>query len=369
MPLAPSFDRPLFVTHAGDGSGRLFVVGKAGLIWIVKDGQALSTPFLDITDRVGSSGSEQGLLGLAFPPDYVGRGFFFVDYTDTLGDTVVARFNVTPDPDRADAGSEFRIFGVDQPAANHNGGMLAFGPDGYLYAGLGDGGGGGDTYHNGQNPATLLAKILRLDVTSHPAQPYVVPPNNPWVGKPWNGQTMVPEAWAIGLRNPWRFSFDRQTGDLWIADVGQSQYEEVDRAPAGQGGQNFGWPIMEGNHCYPSGQGCSTAGLALPLAEYTHAEGGCSITGGYVYRGQQFPALDGIYFYGDYCSGKIWGLAADAQSGATGTLLLDSDLSLSSFGEDEAGELYVTDLSGGKVYHVEARQQLYLPQIRDGLAS
>ena len=195
-PLAPDFDRPLYVTHAADGSGRLFVAGKAGEIWIVKDGQALATPFLDISDRVGSGGSEQGLLGLAFPPDFGQRRFFFVNYTDQRGDTVVARFGLTQDPDRADAASEFRILGLDQPAANHNGGMLAFGRDGYLYAGLGDGGGAGDTYHNGQNPGSLFAKILRLDVTSDPTQPYRVPADNPWVGKNWNGQAMRPEAWA-----------------------------------------------------------------------------------------------------------------------------------------------------------------------------
>jgi glucose/arabinose dehydrogenase len=354
QPLAAKFDRPLYVTHAADGSGRLFVVGKGGQIWIVQDGQARPAPFLDIGARVGSNGSEQGLLGLAFPPDFGQRRFFFVDYTDKNGDTVVSRFNLTQDPNRADPASEFRVLGVDQPAANHNGGMLAFGRDGYLYVGLGDGGGAGDTYHNGQNPASLLAKILRLDVTGDPSQPYRVPADNPWVNQDWAGQKMRPEAWLIGLRNPWRFSFDRATGDLWVADVGQNQYEEVNFDQDDRSGLNFGWPIMEGLHCY-SAANCATDGLVFPAREYTHAEGGCSITGGYVYRGQQFPALSGIYLYGDYCSGKLWGLAGDGQGGWQNRLLLESNLRLSSFGEDEAGEVYVTDIGGGQLYHIEAR--------------
>lgn len=350
-PAVADLDQPLFVTHAGDGSGRLFVVEKPGLIRVVRDGLLLDAPFLDIRDRVGSRGSEQGLLGLAFAPNYAGDGHFFVDYTDLNGDTVVARFSVTADPNVADPGSEFVVLKIAQPAANHNGGMLAFGPDGKLYIGAGDGGGQGDRYRNGQNPQALLGKLLRLDVTSKPDRPYTIPADNPWVTAQWNGRAVRPEIWALGLRNPWRFSFDRATGDLWIGDVGQNQYEEVDRVPAGSGGGlNFGWPIMEGAHCYPESSKCDRTGLALPVMEYTHGANGCSITGGYVYRGRQFPALAGVYLYADYCSGKIWGLVRDGADWRSRELL-SSGRNISSFGEDEAGELYVADLNGA-VYQV-----------------
>jgi glucose/arabinose dehydrogenase len=350
-PVADNFAQPVFVTHAGDGSGRLFVVEKPGLIHILEGGRLLPTPFLDIRDRVGSRNTEQGLLGLAFAPNYAGSGTFFVDYTDLSGDTVVARFAVTADPNVADPGSEFTVLKIAQPAANHNGGMLAFGPDGNLYIGAGDGGGAGDRYRNGQNPQTLLGKLLRLDVTSDPKQPYMIPADNPWVNAQWNGQEILPEIRALGLRNPWRFSFDRATGDLWIGDVGQDQYEEVDRVPAGSKGDlNFGWPIMEGTHCYPASADCQRAGLEMPVIDYTHGANGCSITGGYVYRGRQIPALEGVYLYADYCTGKIWGLVRDG-SGWRSRELLDSSLNVSSFGEDQAGELYVVDLNGG-VYRV-----------------
>lgn len=350
-PIAGNLAQPLFVTHAGDGSGRLFLVEKPGVIRLLEGGRILDTPFLDIRDRVGSRSSEQGLLGLAFAPDYASSDHFFVNYTDLKGDTVVARFAVTADPNVADPGSEFTVLKIPQPAANHNGGMMAFGPDGALYIGTGDGGGAGDRYRNGQNPGTLLGKMLRLDVTSRSDQPYVVPADNPWVTAQWNGQDVRPEIWALGLRNPWRFSFDRTTGDLWIGDVGQNQYEEVHWVPAGSGGGlNFGWPIMEGAHCFPESADCRRDGLAMPVIEYTHGANGCSITGGYVYRGRQFPALEGAYLYADYCTGKIWGLMRDGD-GWRSRELLDSDLNISSFGEDEAGELYVADLNGG-IYQV-----------------
>lgn len=345
-------DDPVWVTHAGDGSQRLFIVEKPGLIRILAGGELLPQPFLDITDRVRSSGSEQGLLGLAFPPNFGETGYFFVNYTARDGRTVVSRFQVSSDPNRADAASEFSILEIAQPAPNHNGGMLAFGPDGYLWIGTGDGGAANDRFGNGQNPATLLGKMLRLDVTSDPAQPYVVPADNPWVTSGWNGQDVRDEVWAIGLRNPWRYSFDRHSGDLWIADVGQNTYEEVNYIPAEQkgypnGGLNFGWPIMEGTHCFPATADCNRAGLVIPVTEYSHREGGCSVTGGYVYRGTQFPALDGVYFFGDYCSGFIWALHAGEDGSWQRDQVLQSGLAISSFGEDEAGELYVTDLSGG----------------------
>lgn len=351
LPIAEGLRNPLFVTHAGDGSGRLFVLEQQGVIRVIVDGRLTETPFLDIRDRVGSSGSEQGLLGLAFAPDYPSSGIFFVNYTDRSGRTVVARFSATGEPNVADPGSEYRVLAIDQPAANHNGGMLAFGPDGYLWIGTGDGGAANDRFGNGQNPDTLLGKMLRLDVTTDRSVPYLIPSDNPWVSADWNGRAVRDEVWAVGLRNPWRYSFDRATGDLWIADVGQNLYEEVHYVSAGSaGGLNFGWPIMEGTHCFPQTADCQRAGLEIPVAEYMHGTGDCSVTGGYVYRGAQYPALTGVYLYGDYCSGKIWGLARDGD-GWRSALLLESGLNVSSFGEDEAGELYVTDLRG-EVYQV-----------------
>lgn len=336
---------PVFATHAGDGSNRLFILEKAGTIRIWQDNALLATPFLDITDRVNSSGNEQGLLGLAFPPAYSSLGYFFVNYTDRNGDTVVARFTTLADaPDQADATSEQILLQIDQPAGNHNGGMIAFGPDGYLYIGMGDGGGAGDRYENGQNPDALLGKLLRIDVTSDPSQPYTIPADNPWVANDWNGVDVRDEIWAVGLRNPWRFSFDRTTGDLWIGDVGQNQYEEINFTAAGEGGLNYGWPIMEANDCYRESN-CSMEGLVLPVAEYSHA-GHCSVTGGYVYRGQMFPALQGIYLYGDYCSGALWALAPAGAEGWSNAEVLRSDVRLSSFGQDEAGELYLVDMGG-----------------------
>ena len=337
---------PVFATHAGDGSNRLFIVEKGGTIRMLVDGALVETPFLDITDRVNSSGNEQGLLGLAFPPDYSTLNYFFVNYTDSNGDTVVARFS-TPaaTPDQADAASEALVVQIDQPAGNHNGGMITFGPDGYLYIGMGDGGGAGDRYENGQNPATLLGKLLRLDVTTDPSQPYTIPADNPWVTNDWNGVDVRDEIWAVGLRNPWRFSFDRTAGDLWIGDVGQNQYEEINfTAAGGSGGLNYGWPIMEANECYRE-DGCSTDGLVLPVAEYSHS-GHCSVTGGYVYRGTAFPTLQGIYFYGDYCSGTVWALWPDGEGGWTNAEVLKGGISLSSFAEDEEGELYLLDMGG-----------------------
>jgi glucose/arabinose dehydrogenase len=358
VPVAAGLDRPVFVTHAGDGSGRLFIAEKGGVVRVLEKGKLLSGPFLDLRGRVLSRGSEQGLLGLAFAPDFGSSGYLFVDYIDLSGNSVTSRFRVTGNPNVADPSSEFKVLGIDQPAANHNGGMLAFGPDGYLYIGTGDGGGAGDRYGNGQNPASLLGKMLRLDVTSDPSVPYTIPPDNPWVQTGWNGQKVRGEIWALGLRNPWRYDFDRATGDLWIADVGQNQYEEIDlvQSAGGKlaGGLNFGWPIMEGSHCFPDGAACRRDGLALPIAEYSHGADGCSITGGYVYRGAAAPALAGAYLYGDYCSGRIWGLSRGPDNAWQSRLLLESGLSISSFGEDEAGEIYVADLSGGAVYRIAA---------------
>lgn len=352
LPVVDGLRSPLYVTHAGDGSGRLFVLEQQGVIRVLENGRLAGTPFLDIRDRVGSRASEQGLLGLAFAPDYALSGHFFVNYTDRRGDTTVARFSVSGDRDVADPGSEFAVLKIDQPAGNHNGGMLLFGPDGYLWIGTGDGGNANDRFGNGQNPGTLLGKMLRLDVTSDRSVPYLIPGDNPWLTTDWDGRDVRDEVWAVGLRNPWRYSFDRATGDLWIGDVGQNLFEEVHFVSAGSpGGLNFGWPIMEGAHCFPQQADCQRAGLEIPVADYQHGANGCSITGGYVYRGAQFPALRGVYLYSDYCSGRIWGLAPDGASWR-GAELLASGFNISSFGEDEAGELYVTDLRSGTVYRL-----------------
>jgi glucose/arabinose dehydrogenase len=297
---------------------------------------------------VGAGGSEQGLLGLAFHPDYVNNGTFFVNYTDQRGDTVIGRYRRSSDPNQGDPTSEMVVLRLDQPAANHNGGMLLFGPDGYLWIGMGDGGAAADRFGNGQNPETLLGKMLRLDVNG--AEPYAIPPDNPAVADP----AVADEIWAQGLRNPWRYSFDRATGELWIADVGQNAYEEINRVAAGtpQGVLNFGWPIMESQHCFREAN-CASQGLVLPVAEYSH-DLGCSVTGGYVYRGQAFPALQGGYLFGDYCSGRIWAIPATTSEPTQPTQVLASRASISSFGEDEAGELYLTDMRG-TLYRVTAR--------------
>jgi len=328
--------RPLYLTHAGDE--RLFVLEQRGLIRIIENGELLSQPFLDIEARVGDAANEQGLLGLAFDPAYGSNGRFFINYTDTNGDTVISHFRVTDDPDTADPTSEVITLTIPQPFGNHNGGQLQFGPDGYLYIGMGDGGSAGDPQSNGQNPNTLLGGILRLDINQ---EPYSTPADNPFINN-----TGRAEMWAIGLRNPWRFSFDRLTGDLYIADVGQNIWEEIHFQPANSpGGENYGWNILEGNHCF-SDANCQTNGLETPIFEYSH-DFGCSITGGYVYRGQQFPNLYGNYFVADYCSGIIWSLFHEANGTWTSNEVLRSGLVISSFGEDANSELYVIDHNGG----------------------
>jgi glucose/arabinose dehydrogenase len=346
MPVAGGFTRPVYLTDAGDGSGRLFVVEQAGRILIVKQGQVNPTPFLDIVSIVGSDANEQGLLSLAFHPNYSQNRFFYVNYTDKQGDTVIARYNVTDDPDVADPNSAKMLLNIDQPFGNHNGGQVVFGPDGYLYIGMGDGGAAGDPNNNGQNMNALLGKILRIDVDS--ADPYGIPQNNPFAA---NGQGSR-EIWSYGWRNPWRISFDRASGDMYIGDVGQNQYEEIDVELAGTpGGQNYGWRLMEGAHCFdPSTCDPASSGLILPVAEYDHGQG-CSVTGGYVYRGVQFPALTGVYFYGDFCSGIIWGLHREADGSWSNAELLSSGYLISSFGQDEAGEVYLVH-HGGEVFQI-----------------
>jgi glucose/arabinose dehydrogenase len=342
VPVVSGLTQPLYVTHAGDGSGRLFVVERAGRIRIVQNGALLPTPFLDIRARVQSGGAEQGLLSVAFPPGYSSKRYFYVYYTRSSGSAnVIARYRlVSGSADQADPNSETVILPMPDPYANHNGGIMLFGRDGYLYVGTGDGGSGGDPQNRAQNLNELLGKILRLDVESTPApgQTYVVPSSNPNLG----GRR---EIWAYGLRNPWRMSFDRQTGDLYVADVGQGSWEEVDFQPAAStGGQNYGWRLMEGMHCYNPSSGCDPGGLTMPVVEYSHAFG-CSVTGGYVYRGTSYARMRGVYFYGDYCSGRLWGLTRDGGAW-TSQELPSTGASISSFGEDEAGELYLVDYNG-----------------------
>jgi glucose/arabinose dehydrogenase len=346
-------DQPVDLQAAPGDTNRLFIVEKTGTIRVFAGDSLVPRVFLDISSRV-SNGSEQGLLGLAFHPQFQTNRRFYVDYTDRTGDTHVVEFLAAATLDTASA-TEREILFVSQPASNHNGGQVAFGPDGYLYIALGDGGGGGDTYHNGQNLGSLLAKLLRVNVDA--GSPYSIPPDNPFVSQPGaKGET-----WDYGLRNPWRFSFDRLNGDLYIGDVGQNAYEEVDYELHHTGGKNYGWPIMEGLHCYPSSANCDKTGLTLPVTEYGHQDG-CSITGGYVYRGTEIPELDGTYFYGDYCTGIIRsftianGQAVNAKDWSSSLMTQAGGrmAGLSSFGQDGRGEIYLVLLTG-EVYQIVRR--------------
>lgn len=341
-------NRPVHLTHAGDGSGRMFVVEQPGTIRIVVNGAVQTTPFLDITERVQCCG-EQGLLSIAFPPDYANKRYVYINYTASPdGTTIIARYRLSSDDNRADSSSEEILLQLAQPFANHNGGQLAFGPDGYLYIGTGDGGSAGDPQDNAQNTRTLYGKMLRIDVESG-ASSYAIPPSNPFL----SDDAYRDEIWALGLRNPWRFSFDRQTGDLYIADVGQGNYEEINHQPvSSSGGENYGWRCKEGLHDYNMSGSCVSLQLTDPIHEYSHAGGNCSVTGGFVYRGATYPRMQGIYFYGDYCSATIWGLRQDGDSWQNKELLHETRLSgsLTSFGEDEGGELYVLDYIGGAIY-------------------
>ena len=344
VPVVSGFDRPLYLTGAGDDSGRLFVLEQSGKIWIIKDGQKSAAPFLDVSsllsrDVFNGSYSERGLLGLAFTPDFKSSGVFFIDYDDTNGNTVIARYHVSADnPDVADASSATTFLTQKQPYANHNGGQLAFGPDGYLYIAFGDGGSGGDPQNHAQDLGTWLGKILRIDVSG---DRYSVPSDNPFV----NTQGALPEIWAYGLRNPWRFSFDKQSGDLYIGDVGQNQWEEIDFQAAGDpGGEDYGWNIYEGLHPYSGA--AAPANMTLPVAEYSHSEG-IAVTSGYVYRGTKLPDLVGVYFYGDYGTGTIWSLYRDASGQWQNNIFMkNSGNTISSFGQGDDGELYLANYGG-----------------------
>ncbi len=342
--VASGISNPTAIESAHDGSGRLFLVQQNGLVKILRDGTVASQPFLDITAKTRADG-ERGLLGLAFPPDFAAKQRFYVDYTDLSGNTTIALYRVGSNPDVADASSETVLLKIAQPFSNHNGGQVRFGPDGYLYIGMGDGGSAGDPQRNAQNRLSLLGKLLRLDVESQPGT-VNIPPDNPFIAL----SSARGEIWAMGLRNPWRFSFDRATGDLWIGDVGQGAYEEVDFQPASsRGGENYGWNQAEGMHCYTAG--CNLQSFTAPVAEYPHSLG-CSVTGGFVYRGSAWPGLRGIYLYGDYCSGRIWGIERHGGQW-TSRLLLGSGFNISTFGEDDAGELYVANAGNGTIHRIE----------------
>jgi glucose/arabinose dehydrogenase len=376
--IVSGLDYPVHLTHAGDGSGRLFIVEQPGRILIYQNG-LVSLPFLDIRDRVRSprtdDGNEEGLLSMAFPPGFGStKDYFYVYYTNNAGDNQVSRFSLSAIPEQADPTSEELILYLDHPdQSNHNGGQLAFGPDGYLYIGTGDGGGGGDPDNNAQNPASLLGKILRIDVEME-AQPvftithqvflplapqgtatspmaYRIPPTNPFIEL----VDYRPEIWALGLRNPWRFSFDLSTGDLFIGDVGQSQLEEIDFQPAASsGGENYGWDLMEGSECYLN-LPCDPTQYVLPVYDYSHTNDNCSVSAGQVYRGDGYPALQGIFFFADFCSGRIWGMENngtgwDVQELASGEFIYG----IPSFGLDENGELYLVyrRADEGAIYRV-----------------
>ena len=341
--VATDLSDPVSITHAGDS--RLFITLQIGQV-VIHDGTGrLPTPFLDIRSLV-SAGNERGLLSVAFHPRYQENGFFYVNYTNTQGDTVIARYSVSAsDPNRADPASARQLLFIDQPFANHNGGQLQFGPDGYLYIGMGDGGAGGDPGNRAQNLTDLLGKMLRIDVNGNP---YSIPPSNPFV----QNTAARPEIWSSGLRNPWRFSFDRHTGDLWIADVGQGSLEEIDfQSRWSIGGENYGWRIMEGTRCFSPTVNCPRTNLVLPVIEYGHTNGACSVTGGYVYRGTRSPRLFGQYIYGDYCNGVIWAATREPDGRVTSRQLIDTTFNISTFGEDFNGEIYVAD-HGGVVYRI-----------------
>lgn len=351
VPIATGFDNPILITHSGDGSGRLFVAEQTGMVWILENGVEQPTPFIDIslllsTDVFRGTYSERGLLGLAFHPDYANNGVIAIHYTDVRGDTRIARYHVNPNnPNQALPNSGEILLEIPQPHHDHNGGMIAFGPDGYLYIGIGDGGAADDPDNNAQNLGLLLGKILRIDIMNE----NIIPPTNPFV----DIEGASPEIWAYGLRNPWRFSFDRATGDLYIGDVGQWMMEEIDFQPANSlGGENYGWRDYEGTLLRAPAPPENTDSMIMPITEFAHTQG-CSITGGYVYRGLAMPELNGVYIYADYCSGRVWTLHRNSSDEWINTLFMETGRQITSFGEDEHGELYLADYKGDILQLVE----------------
>jgi glucose/arabinose dehydrogenase len=344
--VARGFDSPTYITSANDGSGRTFVVEQRGVIWELDENFVRTqTPFLDISSRVSLS-FEQGMWSLAFHPQYAQNGYLYVTYSNLLGSTVVSRFLTDRNTNRPNPVTELILFSASQPADNHNGGQVAFGPDGFLYIGLGDGGSAGDPWENAQSLDSPLGKILRVDVNS--GARYSIPQDNPFV----DGN--VPEVWALGFQNPWRFSFDRDTGDLFISDVGESEWQEISYVLAGTpGGLNFGWNAYEGRHAVVSGT--PGAGFVQPVLEYSRNNIGCSVIGGHIYRGAALPEWNGVYLYGDFCTGSVWAAVKVSEQSWRSQLVFNLNTWISSFGLDEAGELYLTDYENGDIYRLSRR--------------
>ena len=344
-----SFNRPVDFQHPNDNSNRIFVLEQEGIITVFENQPAVATKstFLDIRGKVNDSGNEEGLLGLAFHPDYKTNGLFYVNYTASgPRRTVISRFHVSQDPLKADPASEVVILTYEQPYSNHNGGQVSFGPDGYLYIAAGDGGSGGDPKNNGQNRSALLGKILRIDVNKQEDNKhYGIPPDNPFAN---NSNGYRKEIYAFGLRNPWRFSFDSETSELWTGDVGQNDYEEIDII---EKGGNYGWKIMEGKHCFEPSADCNRDNLKSPIHEYGRGQG-ISVTGGFVYRGAALPELVGKYIFADYGSGRVWALSAKDKSNPVNTELMKIDFNISSFGIDSHEEIYMCAFDG-KIYRIE----------------
>jgi glucose/arabinose dehydrogenase len=347
---ASGLTKPVFATSARDGTGRIFILEQTGRIKILKSGSVLSTPFLSLAGKVGLA-FEQGLLGLAFHPGFETNRKLYVSYADLNNNIVVREYKTyVSNPNRVNTATARTIITIPKPYNNHNGGMLAFASGGYLFISTGDGGGIGDSGNRAQSVDSLLGKMLRIDINGTTStRNYRIPATNPYVGK-----AGLDEIWQTGLRNPWRWSFDRANGNMWIGDVGQGVWEEVNRAvrtASGAGkGINWGWRQLEGTHCYKPATDCNTTGKTMPLLEYEHLDGRCSVIGGYVYRGASIPGLVGQYVYGDFCTGEIWAVPSGATAPATPVLLRDSSLTISSFGENAAGELLVLDRGGGKMY-------------------
>lgn len=365
-----SFPYPVHLTHSNDGTNRIFLVQQNGIIKVFQNDSTVQSfavkDFLNISNKISSSAGEEGLLGLAFHPNYASNGYFYVNYTALSSPikTVISRFKVSSgNPDKADSLSEYKILEIEQPYYNHNGGTVMFGLDGYLYIGMGDGGSGGDPQNNAQNLQSLLGKMLRIDINDTTSvKRYVIPATNPFYNNPSAGKE---EIFSWGLRNPWKFSQDPQTGFIYAGDVGQDVYEEIDVI---QNGKNYGWRVLEGFQCFNPPSGCDTSGKTMPIKAYSHTEGGCSVTGGYVYRGNRRPELRGAYIYGDYCSGKIWMLRYNGSTVSSDSLLIDSPYFITTFGTDQFNELYILSYTpSSKIYRFNKNPSVNISGTETGI--